>query len=265
MILPGSYANGFAPRDGRPLYPELWRGCVGAWAPCLGPTGVTLLDWSGLGNHGTLTNLTASAAWTPAYGRHSVTFSGGISESVVGTKGALTSAARPLTISFWYRASSVSAARHWVYSCATGSSNPNFAVTIERISDSSHRMGLYTGSYTYSSAFTWDLLPHHYAISWLADNTLSFYRDGMLLSSTTAVPGGISDVTWQWSRLGTGNSGFSLTGSLIGMMTHSRALRNNELAVLASRPGIAYEMAPRRRSSSAVQFNRRRRLLLGVS
>lgn len=56
MILPGRYANGFAPRDGQPLYPELWKGCVGAWNPGLGVTGLTLRDQSGFGRHGTLTN-----------------------------------------------------------------------------------------------------------------------------------------------------------------------------------------------------------------
>ena len=37
-------------------YPNLWRGCVGAWAPLLGPSGTTLRDNSGYGNHGTLVN-----------------------------------------------------------------------------------------------------------------------------------------------------------------------------------------------------------------
>jgi hypothetical protein len=73
MILPGSYANGFAPRDGSPLYPELWRGCVGAWAPCLGPTGVAMRDWSGLKNHATITNATMTTFWGVGNNRVSIT------------------------------------------------------------------------------------------------------------------------------------------------------------------------------------------------
>jgi hypothetical protein len=82
MILPGTYQNGFAPRDGSPLYPELWRGCVGAWNPGLGPTGLTLRDWSGYGNHGTLTNITAQNCWKISEGRHAMEFVSSTDQSV---------------------------------------------------------------------------------------------------------------------------------------------------------------------------------------
>jgi hypothetical protein len=53
---------------------------------------------------------------------------------------------------------------------------------------------------------------------------------------------------------------------LDGMMLHSRQLSPQEIRLLASRRGIAYELAPRRRSSAQVvaSFNRRRRLLIGA-
>lgn len=64
IYLPGSYANGFAPRDYEPEYPQLWNGCVGAWCPSLGPTGATLRDWSGRANIGTLRgSMLPSVAW----------------------------------------------------------------------------------------------------------------------------------------------------------------------------------------------------------
>lgn len=47
----------------RAAYPELWRGCVGAWCPSLGPTGGTLFDHSGYRNHGTLTNMDPGTDW----------------------------------------------------------------------------------------------------------------------------------------------------------------------------------------------------------
>ena len=37
-------------------YPNLWRGCVGAWAPLLGISGRILRDNSGFGHHATLVN-----------------------------------------------------------------------------------------------------------------------------------------------------------------------------------------------------------------
>lgn len=64
----GSYLNGFAPRDVESAYPELWRGCVGAWCPSLGPTGLVLRDWSGRQNHGTLTGTTLDTVWSNQQG-----------------------------------------------------------------------------------------------------------------------------------------------------------------------------------------------------
>jgi hypothetical protein len=42
---------------------SLTDGLIGAWCPSLGPSGYTLLDRSGRGNHGTLTNMDAATDW----------------------------------------------------------------------------------------------------------------------------------------------------------------------------------------------------------
>ena len=42
---------------------NILQGLVGAWCPSLGPSGYTLLDRSGRGNHGTLTNMDAGSDW----------------------------------------------------------------------------------------------------------------------------------------------------------------------------------------------------------
>jgi hypothetical protein len=44
-----SFREGFARCAAESACPELWRGLVGAWAPSLGVTGRTILDWSGFG------------------------------------------------------------------------------------------------------------------------------------------------------------------------------------------------------------------------
>lgn len=44
-------------------YASLRQGLVGAWCPSLGPSGNTLIDRSGYGNHGTLTNMDAGTDW----------------------------------------------------------------------------------------------------------------------------------------------------------------------------------------------------------
>jgi hypothetical protein len=81
-------------------------------------------------------------------------------------------------------------------------------------------------------------------------------------AATAAMPSGTGEI-----RVGRQqNSANSfLNGSIYEIRIYSRELAPQEVSVLSLRPGIAYELAPRRRSSSAVQFNRRRRLLIGAS
>jgi hypothetical protein len=44
-------------------YPSLRQGLVGAWCPSLGASGLSLIDRSGLGNHGSLTNMGGQVNW----------------------------------------------------------------------------------------------------------------------------------------------------------------------------------------------------------
>lgn len=62
LLIP-SYKAGFARCAAKAEYPGLWDGLVGAWAPFLGPTGLTLFDWAGRKNHGTLTNMDPATDW----------------------------------------------------------------------------------------------------------------------------------------------------------------------------------------------------------
>ena len=74
MIDNPSYQD-FATHDDS-AYPELWDGCVGAWAPCLGPTGLRLHDMGGRANWGTLTNMDAATDWVVDGGRYALDFDG---------------------------------------------------------------------------------------------------------------------------------------------------------------------------------------------
>jgi len=62
LILP-SYQQGYARGPDMSLYPQTWRGLVGAWVPALGRTGDTLFDVSGFGNHGTLESMIPNTEW----------------------------------------------------------------------------------------------------------------------------------------------------------------------------------------------------------
>jgi hypothetical protein len=65
----------FATHD-ESAYPELWDGVVGAWAPCLGPTGLRLHDHSRGMRWGTLTNMDAATDWLVTAGQYALDFDG---------------------------------------------------------------------------------------------------------------------------------------------------------------------------------------------
>jgi hypothetical protein len=55
---------------------NLWQGVVGYWSATAGPSGYRLLDRSGRGNHGTLTNMDAATDWVIDGGRYALDFDG---------------------------------------------------------------------------------------------------------------------------------------------------------------------------------------------
>jgi hypothetical protein len=60
----------------RAVSPTVLHGLVGAWCPSLGPSGYTLLDRSGGGNHGVLTNMDAASDWVGTPGGWALDFDG---------------------------------------------------------------------------------------------------------------------------------------------------------------------------------------------
>lgn len=53
-------------------YPELWDGVIGAWAPCLGPTGSRLHDMSKRSNWGALTSMDNATDWVVSDGQYAL-------------------------------------------------------------------------------------------------------------------------------------------------------------------------------------------------
>lgn len=83
-------------------YPHLWRGVVGSWAPCLGPSGTRLHDHSGRANWGTLTNMDPATDWVVNGGQYALDFDG-VNDSVLSSLSVSTP--QQLTIEGWVRTS----------------------------------------------------------------------------------------------------------------------------------------------------------------
>lgn len=255
MILPGSYANGFAPRDGRPLYPELWRGCVGAWAPCLGPTGLTLRDWSGFGKHGAFTNMVATD-WTISGGRHALSTNVAASDQCITAVGSGATISDS-TLSMWLRFTAYSVYGNIPFNSGTGTSY------YFQIMTSGTAISTDSPSFTIPSTAWTDGAWRHVSFACDTAGTRVYINGVQVASSASKIPGTIDATQILIGRYFAGTS-WSHKGQVDDIRTYRRALAAKEIAFLASRRGIAYELAPRRRSSSAVQFNRRRRLLIGA-
>jgi len=229
MILPASYLNGFAPRDGQPLYPSLWTGCVGGWNPGLGPTGLALRDWSGLGNNGTLT--------------------GNVSHGILGGKASLiydsgttTISSRsysvPYTLSMWFHPTAASASYGTLIS--TGTSDGVWYYSNSRLTF------YYSGADHFSDLgrvvqYQWN----HFALV-ANDTAWRFIVNGV---SETPV---IVNHNLPMTTFGNDPGSEIFRGGIGDTRIYNRALSPNEIRLLATRPGIAYEMAPRRRSSVQV-------------
>ena len=254
MILPASYANGFAPRDGMPLFPELWRGCVVAWAAGLGPTGNILRDWSGYKNNGTLTNMVPGDDWLVSQDRYALDFNGG------GDRVSVTSSAAFAhgTNDFAYCI--------WMYPRQITSNNRVFSFTDDQLNIDLGIFGSGSISYYNGSVSTASSAGVVAANRWQHMTMMRSAGVVRVFINAAEVITHANVVSVSGSRtfhLG-GFPSQNFNGLFDTTMIYSRALTLNEIRLLSSRRGIANELAQRRRSALVAGFNRRRRLLVGA-
>jgi len=239
MILPGTYANGFAPRDGEPLFPELWRGCVGAWNPGLGPSGLTLFDWSPYKNHGTLTNMAAASSWLVNHGQHALDFDSATTGEVAVATGNSLDLRGPLTLSGWYRSKAAPILGYAYLINKSTSSDLQYLLA--------HNQGglrFFAGGTELTVSATADLNWHHLVGVANGGNTRVFW-DGRLIGTGANRGTSFTTAPVQFGRLGWFSQ--TLNQQVSDIAIYNRALSPNEIRLLASRRGIAYELAPRKR------------------
>ena len=229
-MLRGSYYNGFAPRDGMPLYPSLWRGCVGAWAPCLGPTGLTLRDWSGFANHGTLTNTTLASVWSVNRGQYALDLDG--TNDTVPLASTVARGSGDFGFSGWFNHDVLSGGAVLI---GTGTGSTYLIV----IDATTLYINLTSGFSSIShggtiAAGVWN----NYVLS-RSGTTITIYVNGVALGTRTN--SGLCDISCIGSYFG-GTANFD--GKIDDVRVYNRALNPSEIALLARRRGIAYDMMP---------------------
>ncbi len=104
-----SYHNGFAPRDSESRYPELWKGCVAAWAPCLGPTGLNVFGQAGRRDPAVLTDMPPASQWVIDGGQYALLLDGGTSnDRLVVADSSYLDLTDHFAIAMWFRSATTS-------------------------------------------------------------------------------------------------------------------------------------------------------------
>jgi hypothetical protein len=282
MILPGTYQNGFAPRDGEPLFPELWDGCVGAWNPGLGPSGLTLRDWSPYENHGTLTNMDPGSDWVTNRGEHALDFDGINDEVLIGNIQRFQFAHnQPFSLSVRFIPGNNAFNPIVQFSTESGSGGPS-GYYIHHVRDAVSDVLANSviaeyfngGTPTINSAqgrrsAVNSVLPGQLVhVAMTRDGSASQVGHRMYLNGTevttsragaqsATITTGVVYSAAQFSigrRLGAGFANMQCCDCCV----HNRALSSNEIRLLASHRGIAYEMAPRGWTQSQIAAYRAR-------
>ena len=239
-------------------YPQLWRGCVGAWCPSLGPSGSRLHDYSRRMNWGALTNMDPATDWIVSGGAYALDFDG--SNDNVTTLSTFAPGAGPMTVTYWYDGrntaqfnfhvtqrpagfnSSVSSA----WGIGQGNYNIGPANTL--------RIGvlLYTpGNYRvwFGDANFCDKM-RHYAFT-TSGSAIAVYVDGAEASGVTTALGNWPDIPATSAiAIGAVQDGTLATNGIIDdVRVYNRVLDRGEIRLLARRRGIAFTPRTRARGT----------------
>ena len=248
-----TYQSGFyAPGRGTAKYPALWDGCVGAWDPGLGNTGLVLRDWSSGQNNGTLTN---GPTWGVSDGRQALSFDGSNDYVTIAPSIIL----NDCTASVWVNPS--------IYTAYASVLNNDFngqgGLQIGWSGTTNKFMGgVKTTSFPYGSvasqASTLGRLTHLVLTRTGTANLI--YVDGIAGVVKTG-GSGATTLNRAWTIGTTAVGVLPFTGSIYDIAVFDRVLSYSEIKLLGTRPDIAYELAPRKfYSLPAVATSRQYRL-----
>jgi hypothetical protein len=261
-----TYQSGFAPRDFAPRYPQLWKGRGGAWNAGLGPTGATLMDWSGYRNHGTLTSLTLANAWTIGKGYYTNTYNGA-GYTTIGNPAAVRLSAEPFALQAWVRFVSGSFMAVAGKGFLSGTIGHGLYINLAGLPGYQVRNGS-TISQADSATAINDGNWHHLLGTRVAGVT-TIWVDGIAKatdSTVVTIGNDTTNFTIGVRDFG-GASSFLFTGDISDVtMWNGYAPTPRQVRLLSTYPGISYEpLLPRRYRSSTGGSRRRRILIPGVA
>lgn len=229
-----SFAQGYAPRDGPPAYPELHQGHLGFWSGAVGKQGKYRADLSGNHNTGVMANFAsinaAEVPGPPQAGGYAVHFDGGDDQIDL---------ARTITLSgAWTWAA-------WCYVdtgisiiCGDDDDNNNNSYLQE---GTRWRLRNSAGTtYDWGDDTAFEGVWRHYTM--VSDGTgLTAYIDAVSQGRKGAVP------SFSINCIGDGyaqNNAYTFDGPIADFSVWSRALRDSEIQDLHTTPNALLQLAP---------------------
>lgn len=259
-----TYHSGFysPKRGGVAKFPEMWRGCVGAWAPCLGQTYDRILDQTWYQNHGTIVGTySASNDWKRHDGQEvfrlyntgpsylSIPFA---NSSLFTTAGSLI-----IWMSRWGTTSGNDGA--WVISSNGSDNHYPYSGTIYDGTFCTSRQTIGAGNVDITSG----VIPLHSVAITFGSGVYTFYQNGRVVYSASGLT---FDPPESTLRIGRNSDGFKSL-ALHEARLYNVCLTPDQVRRFTLRPGQAYELYRKSFSvsTSGTAVNRKRSiLLLGV-
>ena len=227
LLLPASYAKGFARHRSQSAFPGLWQGLIGAWVPSLGPTGLAIYNWSRHQNAGVLTSMDAATDWVVDQRGYALDYDG--SDYVLMGGDSVLEPPGAISISVWVKSTDASAA-HLV---SKGSTDAGFAVGYAVFMNAGTFALVIRGlTTTFVNSMVAPSGEWQYLACVYDGSDLLFYVDGELANSVAAT-GTISHAgalhLSRWERAG---SPSYWTGIMQDVLIYDRALTHNEVSIM---------------------------------
>ena len=224
----------------RQEFSSLRQGLVGCWMPSLGASGLSLIDRSGLGTHGTLTNMGGQDNWRTVSGRQAL--------SLDGTNDYVVLPARP---AYQFPSGSTFTAAAWIYPSANknhavigfGDNGWTVYVSVGNYLEFAKAAVANAGSSASTNATTLNTW-QHVAIVNTVGSTVQFWINGINVRTVAFTQ------TYTYAtelRIGDAQANnLQWNGALDDIRVYSRGLTQTEIRLLASRRGIGLSPLPDR-------------------
>ncbi len=253
-------------------YASLRQGLVGAWCPSLGASGFRLIDRSGYGNHGTLTNMDPGTDWVASGSGLALDCDGIDDICIMRLSKGIELTTQPVSYSFWHTGTVSGAGSNLAGLSSQTSTSSWFIVSRSGTNNLSIFNRSDAGGDASVAGGTWSTSNWRHLVA-VRDRVgyMSLWQNGVRIANLNTIGGGATTVDcFAIAGLFRGTLGAtSFTGTQWDdARIYNRVLTPTEIQLLyigGRGVGLMPERIKHRRKTTAAATNRRRRILIGAS